>query len=164
MIWRCGQSGPIGKVKHGHTYRHLPSRSTPTYRSWKSMHMRCEGKYAVLGITVCERWSQFEQFLADMGERPPGTTLDRWPNNQGDYEPGNCRWATPIEQSRNRKSSRLNVELATIIAVRALRGERQKDIARDYGVSSGMVHQIVAGKSWRDALAAAKEVVENDQN
>jgi hypothetical protein len=81
--------------------------SSHTWRSWRSMRMRCADPnnkyYGGRGIRVCQRWlHSFENFLADMGERPPGTSLDRYPDNAGDYEPGNCRWATTIEQRGNR--------------------------------------------------------------
>lgn len=81
----------------------------PTYTSWQMMLQRCTNKklktwprYGGRGIRVCDRWRVFANFLADMGERPPGTTIDRYPDNNGNYEPGNCRWATPAEQGHSR--------------------------------------------------------------
>lgn len=102
------QSQRITKInfKHGHNKK---GQQTSTYRSWISMLHRCRGKnysdfyrYGGRGITVCERWSKFENFLIDMGERPNGKTLDRI-NVNGNYEPNNCRWATLSEQQRNKQ-------------------------------------------------------------
>jgi hypothetical protein len=84
----------------GHTWE------SPTYVSWKGMKSRCRLGGAYYGrVEVCDRWLKFENFLADMGERPDGLTLDRI-DNDGNYEPGNCRWATPKQQSANRRPTR----------------------------------------------------------
>lgn len=100
----CCQGGALA---HGHARRAGRSR---TYRTWRAMIGRCEvpstakfHNYGGRGIRVCARWRRsFAAFLADMGERPPGKTLDRINGNKN-YTPSNCRWATPIEQNLNRR-------------------------------------------------------------
>lgn len=93
---------------HGHAGH---ANRSPEYSSWINMRERCYRpthtrfhRYGGRGIKACERWQSFEAFLADMGEKPsPRHSIDRWPDFDGDYEPGNCRWATPAEQAANRR-------------------------------------------------------------
>lgn len=94
-------------VTRARSVTHGRSR-TKTWNVWTQLRRRCREKegYADRGITVCERWSSFENFLADMGECPPGLTIER-KDNDGAYEPGNCVWGTPKQQANNRRSSRL---------------------------------------------------------
>ena len=92
-------------VTHGHS---VGGQLSGTYRSWRSMLTRCRDPksnryqyYGGRGISVCDRWKEsFKNFLVDMGERPAGKSLDRL-DNDGNYEPSNCRWATPSEQRLN---------------------------------------------------------------
>jgi hypothetical protein len=97
----------VSSCEHGHTANGATSR---TYNTWRGMLDRCYRKtncqyfrYGGSGVTVCERWHSFVNFLIDMGERPEGKTLDRFPDPYGNYEPGNCRWATNSEQVHNRR-------------------------------------------------------------
>lgn len=107
--------------------------NTKTYRVWSSMKERCltpthhaYADYGGRGIRVCERWMRFENFLADMGEKPPGLTLDRT-NNELGYDIDNCRWATWTEQATNKRT--------TVYAT--INGETKKmaDWAKELGVS-----------------------------
>jgi hypothetical protein len=138
---------------HGHASKGGDAIS-PTYHSWTHMVARCTDSgsdhfahYGGRGITVCDRWRSFENFLADMGERPPGTSIDRHPNNDGNYEPGNCRWATPREQMNN---TRLTRRLT-------FRGETASvsEWARRTGLShSGIRNRLARGAAVEAALSA----------
>jgi hypothetical protein len=108
-LLRTGRTKSCGclRKKSGDRTRTHGMSGTTTYNVWRGMIQRCQDparkdyyRYGGAGVTVCERWQSFNNFLADMGERPEGLTLDRIDNAKG-YSPDNCRWATPTEQVRN---------------------------------------------------------------
>jgi hypothetical protein len=112
LLDNCGCLAKERRRKNAATANltHGASRSRE-YSTWSGMWQRCRNpksvafaKYGGRGISVCDRWRLFENFLADMGRRPAGTSLDRIDVN-GNYEPGNCRWATPEEQNKNQRTS-----------------------------------------------------------
>src|SRR3990167_2184205 len=97
---------------------------SPTYVTWQGMLNRCRNKnvksfkdYGALGVKVCARWSRFENFYADMGERPEGMSLDR-KNPFGNYEKRNCKWSTRTEQARDTRGAMALKILAKMQAAR----------------------------------------------
>jgi hypothetical protein len=102
------KAATLALTKHGHARK---GKMSETYKTWNRIRQRCNypkdvnyARSGGRGIKVCERWSSFVNFLFDMGEKPADKTLDRI-NNDGDYEPSNCRWATYAEQCSNRSDN-----------------------------------------------------------
>ena len=132
---------------HRHASRALPGKSTRSYRTWLAMRRRCNDQrcadfpaYGGRGITVCQEWNtSFLRFLMDMGEPADGKSLDRI-DNDGNYEPGNCRWATQAEQFLNTRHAR---RFGTPIAA----------LAREHRLSPRLVcRRIERGWPLREAL------------
>lgn len=112
-IKSCGCYKADIATTHGYTKGATHGKRMAEYSIWASMLRRCENPnnqkynlYGGKGITVCERWHKFENFIADIGLRPSNKySLDRYPNNNGNYEPSNCRWAIIDDQNRNLTSN-----------------------------------------------------------
>lgn len=148
----CGCATPVAV---GAMFRVHGLSGRPEYRSWAHMTRRCTNpqddsypNYGGRGIRVCDRWlCSFEAFLADMGERPVGTSLDRI-NVNGNYEPGNCRWATTKTQARNTRHTKLNENDASRIRAMRESGLGCRVIGRRMGIGHDQVSRICNGKAW----------------
>lgn len=135
-------------TKHGHKRK----RASRTYGTWQAMIRRCydpKHKYFKLyggrGITICDRWNRekggtFKNFLVDMGERPIGKTIDRWPNKNGNYEPGNCRWATHKEQCNNQKTNHLVIYNGENLTI--------SQLAEKTGARIHVLYRRISQKGW----------------
>lgn len=166
----CGKykEAPLAQVRYGRTLScgclldeqrerfgqsnvsHKMSK-TATYKSWSQMIDRCTNDkcriypdYGGRGISVCERWRSFDNFYADMGDRPDQTSIDRIENN-GNYEPGNCKWSTRTDQCNNRRSNKYykyKGETATIA-----------EFAVRHGIGKGTLWaRVKSGWSIEDAI------------
>ncbi len=139
------KSGRSRNYRHGHKWA---GGASPEYISWRGMNARCKNKgdpnyvkYGGRGIKVCDRWrASFINFLEDMGLKPePSMSIER-KDNDGDYEPSNCRWATTQEQANNRRSS-VFIEL---------NGKRQTvaEWSRETGISQQVLHARLKVHGW----------------
>lgn len=147
----CGCIRVEARTKHGKS-------GTPEYRSYTNMLARCYSLkyrdhkyYAGRGITVCERWrDSIAAFITDMGPRPsPQHTLDRI-DNDGNYTPDNCRWATPTEQSRNRQNTKLSAGLVRELRAWVASGGNLAKWARDKGINISTATNAAAGRKWKN--------------
>lgn len=136
---RCKETATHGKSK------------TRTYGLWGAMIQRGKGNraqsYVDLGVTVCDRWLNFEAFLADMGEAPDGHSLERVDNLRG-YSPDNCKWIPIEDQWRNRRNTKLYEHRGQMLSIR--------EIADDVGICRATLWHRVAkqGKTLQEAICA----------
>lgn len=143
-IKKARAAAPVApNLKHGLS-------GTPEWATWADMRKRCRehSGYAGRGIVVDPRWEVFENFIADMGRRPsPDHSIDRI-DNDGNYEPGNCRWATRKEQARNRRSNALLTHVGRTQTIAAW--------AENTGVKPNTIWMRVHVLGWSVGLALTK--------
>lgn len=173
-MWRCicdcGRvvSVPAASLNGGHT-QSCGCRNTKhgdagrkgyvaEYWIWAQMRHRCRNpgyhhwqNYGGRGIRICDAWADsYDAFLSDMGRRPtPKHSIDRV-DNDGDYEPGNCRWATRDEQNQNSRRAKLTASDVVAIRAAAAAGERNRSLIARYGVSSALISRIVGRHAWKN--------------
>lgn len=132
---------------------------TPVYQAWSEMKQRCFNPrskdfacYGGRGIGVCRRWLSFDNFIADMGERPsPQHTIERRRRN-GNYSKRNCYWATRVEQGRNTVRVQLSMEKARSIRTQyACGGVTYESLAEANCVSLTSIARVINHKTWREA-------------
>jgi hypothetical protein len=129
---------------------------SPEYQTWVHMLSRCKypsvhryRDYGGRGIKVCDRWLKFVNFYEDMGPRPsPRHSIDR-KEVDGDYEPGNCRWATPAEQNQNQRRTKMSPE--RVLEIRAIATpNNRRELAARYGVHPHTIDNISKGRGWKN--------------
>lgn len=157
----CVDLNRKGRLRHGHCKHSC--RSTE-HNIWRAMTARCRRPthpaykyYGARGITVCQEWQDsFEQFLADMGPRPAGLTLERINNDRG-YCPENCKWATVADQAKNKRpvenrnftAPRYRLDFDKAREIRQLiKTYAAEELAKRYGCSVSAIHNVIYNRRW----------------
>jgi len=143
----CGCYGRDARILSRKTHGQSHHNISPEYQTWKAIRQRCTNPntihwehYGGKGVTVCERWNDFANFLDDMGTRPSDLhSIDRFPDTNGNYFPENCRWATDGEQSRNKTNSRWLEHNGIKMVL--------EDWATHFGVDQSTLHEHLETKS-----------------
>ena len=139
-------------MKNGRHPNHGGRNPSPTYNSWRSMLQRCTNPnhtyYERYKGLLCDEWFDFNSFIADMGERLVGTSLDRIDNTKG-YCKENCRWATPEQQVRNRKYNVMSEELARNIRELYASGFRTTAISKILNISKSNTSNVLHKGYWK---------------
>lgn len=125
------------------------------YRVWAEMKQRCYNPnhkqyrdYGGRGISI--EWETYAEFLADMGERPDGHSIERV-DHDGNYSADNCIWMDDYYQNRNRRNSKMDILSASIAKTMYVMGYPQREIVKRIGIAQPIVNQVVIGKTFRDA-------------
>ena len=137
------------RTTHGQTGK------TNTYKSWSHMKGRCLNQtdaafkdYGGRGIKLCDRWHSFDNFYEDMGDCPPGHSIERIDVN-GNYEPSNCKWIPRKLQARNTRKTRFNESLIIEIRAQLNAGVAASMLAQKYGTGAGHIRQIKREEIWK---------------
>ncbi len=153
--YRHGSVGPVEPLRENHSLK-----KTKEYTAWQNMKARCSNsnlpsypRYGGRGISVCDRWKKsFGDFLTDLGPAESKThSLDRI-DNDGNYEPSNCRWVLPLTNGRNRESTKLTRDLADEIRAAYAAGKYQmkKELAAHYGISTSLLNNVLKNQRWAE--------------